>query len=83
MVKTNLHIFNSFFLALNYVAPIVAWIVLAVFTIRHTDTINTILFSATPIRPLLHISIIQITINFILMLYLGIYLLGNSVRCIL
>ena len=74
MVKTNLHIFNSFFLALNYVAPIVAWIVLAVFTIRHTDTINTILFSATPIRPLLHISIIQITINFILMLYLGIYL---------
>lgn len=50
------------------------WVLLAVFTAKQTDVITIFLSSPEPIRPLLHISITQIAVNFILMLYLGIYL---------
>jgi len=53
---------------------VVVWISIALFTVNHTDTIHVILSSEEPIRPLLHIAITQITINTILLLYLGVYL---------
>jgi hypothetical protein len=53
---------------------VVVWISIALFTVDHTDTIHVILSSEEPIRPLLHIAITQITINTILLLYLGVYL---------
>lgn len=50
------------------------WIAMALFTGKQSRTAHMILSSEIPIRPLLHISITQITINTILMMYLGIYL---------
>ena len=47
---------------------------IALFTGYQTDIIETFLSSSKPIRPLLHLAITQLTINFILMIYLGVYL---------
>jgi len=55
-------------------SSLVLWVSMALFTVKKTDTVGIILSSSKPIRTLLHISITQITINFILMLYLGIFL---------
>lgn len=50
------------------------WVLLAVFTAMKTDAIHIFLSSPTPIRPLLHVAVAQLTVNFVLMLYLGLYL---------
>lgn len=50
------------------------WILMALFTAKQSRTVHIMLSSDIPIRPLLHVSITQITINTILMIYLGVYL---------
>ncbi len=50
------------------------WVLIALFTAKQTDTVSTVLSSPKPIRPVLHIAITQMVMNFILMLYLGIFL---------
>jgi hypothetical protein len=47
---------------------------MAWFTAKQSHTVHVILSSEIPLRPLLHVAITQITINTILMMYLGIYL---------
>lgn len=53
---------------------LVLWVLFAIFVARVTDTPKVILFSKHPIRPLLHVAITQLTVNFLLMIYLGVYL---------
>lgn len=69
-----MYIYSCLLLFLFSFQIIVFWVAFAVIIARVTDTPNIILSSSEPIRPLLHIAITQLTINFLLMLYLGVYL---------
>ncbi len=61
------------------------WVLFAFFVAKGTDTLSVILsvsesesssphHRGSPIRPLLHVAMAQLTVNFILLLYLGLYL---------
>eukprot|EP00554_Chaetoceros_debilis_P002766 CAMPEP_0194085680 /NCGR_PEP_ID=MMETSP0149-20130528/18391_1 /TAXON_ID=122233 /ORGANISM="Chaetoceros debilis, Strain MM31A-1" /LENGTH=177 /DNA_ID=CAMNT_0038768619 /DNA_START=96 /DNA_END=629 /DNA_ORIENTATION=+ len=50
------------------------WVLFALFVAQYTDVPRVLLSDPRPVRPLLHAAIGQLAVNFILMLYLGLFL---------